>query len=168
MSEVGGMLEDYHGSRNQRSRLAYENNELIGFAEMTPEWSSGKKILVIDKFKRALLSVPGVTSVRFHPKGNKALQLNKGNHYQHHNFVVTSKKTGNRWIEFELTRNQHVQKDIFTVSACIKQPKKPHIEEGWRILLAACRAKIRQPSSMCGFFGCLKQADTVKISACTC
>ena len=84
------MLEDYHGSRNQRSRLAYENNELIGFAEMTSDWSSGAKIKVIDKFKKALLSVPAVTSVGYHPKGNKTLQNNKGNHYRHHNFVVTS------------------------------------------------------------------------------
>ena len=88
------MLKHYHGSRNERSRLAHENNELIGFAEMTSDWSRGANIQVIDKFKKALLSVSGVTSVVYHPKGNKASQNNKGNHYQDHNFVVTSKKLG--------------------------------------------------------------------------
>ena len=118
------MIKDYHGSRNLKSRLAYENNELIGFAEMTPEWSSGHRIVVIEKFRIALLSVPGVTSVTFHPKGHKTTQGNIGDHFQHHNFVVTSNKTGNHWIEFELTRHQHVQAEVFTVSACFKQPKK--------------------------------------------
>ena len=122
------MIKDYHVSRILKSRLAYENNELIGFAEMTPEWSSGQKNVVVDKFKKALLSVPGVTSVRFHPKGHKTVQNNIGNHFQHHNSVVTSNKTGNHWIEFELTRHQHAQAKVFTVAACFKQPKKLHIE----------------------------------------
>ena len=72
-----------------------------GFMEMASEWSQDSPHAVIRKFRHALLGVPGVTKV--------ALQQNNGgSHYQENNFVVYTEKSGQHWMEFELTRNDHM------------------------------------------------------------
>lgn len=120
-------------------RFAYENTALAGFAEMTPEWSYGLPTDVIRKFRQALLAVDGITLVQLHPKGTKAEQKNIGDHYQDQNFAVYTYKTGTHWMEFELTRKDHMTgADNFTVTACFKLPKREYVPEAWRVLTEVC------------------------------
>ena len=57
-------------------RWSYENTDIQGFVEMTPEWSGGAPPAVIEKFRQALLAVPGVIRVEMHPLGSKEKQGN--------------------------------------------------------------------------------------------
>ncbi len=129
-------------------RFKYEKTYLAGFVEMTQEWSQGQNKDVTRKFRRALLSVPGVTKVVFHPKGDNKQQRNFGNHYQEHNLAFSSQKKGTEaWMEFELTRDNHIDGDsIFTVTACFRLPVREHIMEAWRVLIKACRSNALLPT----------------------
>ena len=53
---------------------------------------------VIRKFRHALLAVPGVTQVTLYPEGTKKQQNNGDSHYQEHNFVVYTEKSGRATI----------------------------------------------------------------------
>ena len=118
-----------------------------GFIEMTSEWSQDSPHAVIRKFRHALLAVPGVTQVTLHPEGTKKQQNNGGSHYQEHNFVVYTEKSGQHWMEFELTRNDHMSGNYnFTVTACFKQPRREHVPEAWRVLTHACRSNALLPT----------------------
>ena len=109
-------------------RFKYEKTDLAGFVEITQKWSQGKNTDVIRKFWHDLLAVRGVSKALFHPKGDKKQQRNFGNHYQEHNFAVFTEKTGTEaWMEFELTRNNHIDGDSnFTVTACFRLPVREH------------------------------------------
>ena len=120
---------------------------VAGFIEMASEWSQGSPHAVIRKFRHALLAVPGVTQVTLHPEGTKKQQNNGGSHYQEHNFVVYTEKSGEHWMEFELTRNDHTSGNYnFTVIACFKQPCREHVPEAWRVLTHACRSNALLPT----------------------
>lgn len=128
-------------------RFEYENITLAGFIEMSPEWSQDSPKVVIRKFRHALLAVPGITQVKLHPEGTKKQQNNGGSHYQEHNFVVYTETTGQHWMEFELTRNDHMSGEHnFTVTACFKQPRREHVPEAWRVLTQACRSNALLPT----------------------
>ncbi len=144
---VGGH-GSYEGSRLVKVRYKYEKDSWAGFIEMSREWSEGPSIHVIRKFRQALLAVPDTTAVRLHPKGNKTVQNNIGNHYQDHNFVVTTKRTGSTYIEFELTRNGHTKHPTqnFTVTAMFKGPALELVPEAWRILRTACLSNSLLPA----------------------
>ena len=117
------MAAPYEGSRLKKVRYAYENTDIQGFIEISPEWSVGNSKDVIIKFRQALLAAPGVTQVSLHPLGSKEDQNNIGNHYQAHNFAVYTENSGKRFLEFELTRfNHQTAADNFTVSALFKLP----------------------------------------------
>ena len=137
---------EYEGSRNKRQRYTYNETSWSGFIELTPAFSVGPPADVIRNFRIALLEVPGVTQVALHPKGNKTQQGNFGSHYQHHNFVVTTRKTQRKWIEFELTRHNHMNAGPFTVSAMFKTPPHEFVPEAWRVLRAACQGKELLPN----------------------
>ena len=150
-SQVHMASQGYMGSRKEKARFQYEKTKLAGFVEMSHEWSTAKNAsTVITKFRQALLAVPGVTKVQRHPKGSKVQQGNIGNHFQDHNFVVSSEKTGDRWIEFELTRFTHAagQPDDwnYTVSACFKPPQKHLVAEAWRIPFHDCKPNALLPN----------------------
>ena len=114
-----------------QARSEDENITLAGFIEMSPQWSQGSPKDVIRNFRHALLAVPGITQVTSHPEGTKRQQNIKGNHYQVHNFVVFTEKTGTHWIEFELKENDHKSEDHnFTVTACFKQPRMACFDSG--------------------------------------
>ena len=118
-----------------------------GFIEMASEWSQDSPHAEIRKFRHALLAVPGVTQVTLHPECTKKQQNNGGSHYQEHNFVVYTEKSGRHWMEFELTRNDHMSGDHnFTVTACFKQPRREHVPEAWRVLTHACRSNALLPT----------------------
>ena len=134
-----GSLEPNICSFLLQVRYAYEKTDIQGFIEMTPEWSAGDKKDVIRKFRQALLAVPGVTQVRMHPLGSKTTQGNMGNHYQDHNFAVYTKESGTKYLEFELTRNHHLDSaSTFTVSALFKMPPKHLAKDAWWVLRGAC------------------------------
>ena len=74
-----------------------------------------------------------------HPLGSKEKQGNIGNHYEPHDFAVYTVDSGKKMLEFELTRNRHLDSiPIFTVSALFKMPSKHLVKDAWRIL-RACR-----------------------------
>ena len=108
---------------------------------MTPEWSGGAPPAVIEKFRQALLAVPGVIRVEMHPLGSKEKQGNIGNHYQPHDFAVYTVDSGKKYLEFELTRNRHLDSiPIFTVSALFKMPPKHLVKmRGGSCTPHACR-----------------------------
>ena len=85
---------------------------------------------------RMLKEVPGVRKVEWH--SSKTSQGNVGDHYSENNILVYSELGGNRSIEFELTRNNHMQNSTvpFTVTTCFKAPPRELIPEAWRILRA--------------------------------
>ena len=88
-----------------------------------------------------LEGVRGVDSVGLHPKGSKADQGNDSeNHYQAHNFWVTSSVYPSVGMEFALSRHQH-SKDTckaFTVTALFKNVgNRAKQLEAWRILRAS-------------------------------
>ena len=87
-----------------------------------------------------MLAFPDVTQVTRHPAETKTFQGNPGNHYQERNFVVATERTGTHYIEFELTRNDHMKDPDapFTVTAMFKGPPVTYVEEAWRILRGAC------------------------------
>ena len=90
---------------------------------MTQDWSQGEPQAVIDKFRQALLAVPGVIRVDYHPLGTKVEQGNVGNHFQPHNFALSSSASGKRFLEFELSRHNHDDKALkFTVTALFEKP----------------------------------------------
>ena len=117
------------------------------FIEMSSEWSQDSPHAVIRKFRHALLAVPGVTQVTLHPEGTKKQQNNGGSHYQEHNFVVYTEKIGQHWMEFEVTRNDHMSGEHnFTVTARFKQPRREHVPEAWHVLTHACRSNALLPT----------------------
>ena len=126
----------YPGSRRRRARYACG-----GFIELSPAASAGKPEMVVNAFRQSLTAVRGVDRVELHPKGSKTQQGNHGKHYQDHNFAVFSSKNPKVFMEFELTRHQHMDKEPFTVTALYKNPIKPLIPEAWRILRSACQGK---------------------------
>jgi len=132
---------DYQGSRKKKMRYEYSGDTWAAFIEWTPRASHGLPSEVIESFRQSLTAVPGVMKVELHPKGSKHDQGNPGNHYQDHNFAVYSNKLPNTYMEFELTRNQHMENRPFTVSAMYKNPTWNLIPEAWRILRAACQGK---------------------------
>ena len=89
-------------------RFEYQNTDLVGFVEKTSDWFDGTKSAVITKFCQALPAVRGVTKVMKHPKGDKVFQNHKGDHYQDHNFVVSTERIKDDRIEFELIRHNHM------------------------------------------------------------
>ena len=118
-----------------------------GFIKMSSEWSQDSPHAVIHKFRQALLAVLGVTQVTLHPEGTKKQQNNGGSHYQEHNFVVYTEKSRHIWMEFELTRNDHMCGNYdFTVTAYFKQPRREHVPEAWRFLTHACRSNALLPT----------------------
>ena len=127
---------DYSGSRRRRARY-----ECGGFIELSPAASAGEPEMVVTAFRQSLTAVPGVDRVDLHPKGSKTHQGNLGNHYQDHSFAVFSLKNPKVFIEFELTRHQHINEKPFTVTARYKNPIKALIPEAWRILRIACQGK---------------------------
>ncbi len=74
---------------------------------MSRAWSHGSQRDVLARFKLALLEIPGVLRVFPHPSGDKRSQNNVGQHYQEHNYAVETEWTSPKWLEFELTRNNH-------------------------------------------------------------
>ncbi len=105
---------------------------------MTPDWSAGSPQAVIEKFRQAVLAVPDVVNVDPHPRGSKVAQNNEGNHFQPHTFALYSSASGKRFLEFELTRNNHDDKAVnFTVAALFKLPPLGLVKDAWRILHAA-------------------------------
>jgi len=133
--------QDYQGSRTKKQRFEYSDGSVAAFIELSPQHSRGLPEDVIERFRQSLIAVPGVDRVELHPKGSKATQGNHGEHYQAHNFAVFSKQNSNSFMEFELTRHQHMETEPFTVTALFKTPKPSLIPEAWRILRAACMGK---------------------------
>ena len=65
---------------------------------------------------------------------------------QPHNFAVYAVDSGTKYLEFELTRNQHLDNAAtFTVSALFKMPPKHLAKDAWRILCDACTANALLP-----------------------
>jgi len=126
----------YPGSRRRRARYACG-----GFIELSPAASAGRPEMVVNAFRQSLTAVRGVDRVELHPKGSKTQQGIHGKHYQDHNFAVFSSKNPKVFIEFQLTRHQHMDKEPFTVTAMYKNPIKALIPEAWRILRIACQGK---------------------------
>ena len=101
-----------------------------GFLEMSLEWSHDSPHAVILKLRHALLLTPGVTQVTLRPEGTKKQHNNGGGHYQEHKFVVYIQKSGQHWMEFELTRNDRMSgENNRTVTACFKQSHREHVSE---------------------------------------
>ena len=141
----------YPGSHKIRARYSYGGETLASFIELTPRFLHGlHKDDVIQKFRRALQAVPGVSRVIDHPRGSKTQQGNQGDHYQETNFYVYTEYTPNRGMEFELTRNDHAKyrRVDFTVSAAFKPPPLDLASEAWRILRAACYGSELLPSAV--------------------
>ena len=141
-------LGDYGGSRSERARYNCKDTSWSGFVEMTPDWSIHVPHDVIRKFRHALLAVPDVTQVDRHPAGTKSFQGDPGDHYQEHNFVVTTKRTEGHYIEFGLTRNDYMKDPDapFTVTAMFKGGPVRYVEEAWRILRGACYDNCLHPA----------------------
>ena len=80
----------------------------------------------------------------------KTSQKNVGNHYCKQNLLVyssTGPGSASPPVEFELTRNQHMERKraTTTVTAMFKGPPDGLIGEAWRILLAATTGKLLLP-----------------------
>ena len=130
---------NYPGSRCKKARFTYSDQSWAGFVELSIASSAGPNATNTERFRQSLTAVPGVASVALHPSGDKTAQGNPSDgHYQQHNFKVYSAKEPEHGIEFELTRNKHMVKGPFTVTACFKMPPISLVPEAWRILRAAC------------------------------
>ena len=140
---------EYPGSRAKRQRYGYNEKSASFFIELMPAASCGDPSVVIASFRQSLLEVPGVRRVDWHPAGSKEQQGNVGNHYQAHNFAVYSHEDPKIFLEFELTRNNHMAdmtNRSFTVTAMYKNPPHHMIPEAFRILRKACAGKELLPT----------------------
>ena len=142
--------EEYNkiGSRREKQRYSYQRSSTSGFIELNSR-------LEVDAWKVLLEGVRGVDSVGPLPKGSKADQGNDSeNHYQAHNFWVSSSVYPSVGMEFELSRHQH-SKDTrgkSTITALFKiVGNRAKQLVAWRILRASVAGRELLPK-ICGRF----------------
>ena len=143
---ASGSQHEYAGSRKVKQRFQYSMKSKSAFAELKVGLRPTK-----EEFKAMLERVPGVQEVRW--QTSKQDQGNPGNHYFDTNLLVRG-QTGDAYIEFELTRNQHnTGKHMpFIVSAMFKAPPNGYVGEAWRILLAVTKDKQLYPQQVQQYF----------------
>ena len=143
---ASGSQHEYAGSRKVKQRFQYSMKSKSAFAELKVGLRPTK-----EEFKAMLERVPGVQEVRW--QTSKQDQGNPGNHYFDTNLLVRG-QTGDAYIEFELTRNQHSTglHMPFTVTAMFKDPPNGYVGEAWRILLAVTKDKQLYPQQVQQYF----------------
>ena len=126
----------YGGSRRKNMRFEYAPNSTAGFAELHPDY-----VPTSEQFFQMLQQVPGVSEVKW--QTSKTSQGNQGGHYMERNILVYSHLAHNAAIEFELTRNNHMNNAElpFTVTTCFKNPPWDLVPEAWRILRSVTGGK---------------------------
>ena len=118
-------------------RFEYAENSNAGFVELSPAHPWGSQDLW-----EALKKVAGVRDVAW--QSSKSSQQNFGSHHMEQNIKVYSELCGKgRFLEFEVTRNQHMSSDKvpYAVSVCFKGPQPDLVPEAWRILCAVTEGK---------------------------